>query len=45
MAPEIYKTKSYGATVDIFSLGVIFYYIVYGKMPFGNEFNEVCHFK
>ncbi|CAD8118742.1 unnamed protein product [Paramecium sonneborni] len=41
MAPEIFKTKQYDQQIDVFSLGVIFYYIVFGKMPFGSDFNEV----
>ncbi len=34
VAPEIFKTKHYDSKIDIFSLGVVFYILVYGKMPF-----------
>ncbi|EAS07778.1 Serine/Threonine kinase domain protein (macronuclear) [Tetrahymena thermophila SB210] len=34
MAPEILKQKSYGFEVDVYSLGVILYYMVQGKYPF-----------
>lgn len=49
MAPEVFKNKSYDQKVDIFSLGVIFYFLVFGKFPFeakeGEEIlklNEKC---
>ena len=34
VAPEIFKTKFYDSKIDVFSLGVVFYILVYGKMPF-----------
>jgi serine/threonine protein kinase len=34
VAPEIFKTKSYDLKVDVFSLGVVFFILVYGRMPF-----------
>ena len=34
MAPEIFKIKKYDFKVDIFSAGVIFYALVFGKLPF-----------
>ncbi|KAL4491230.1 hypothetical protein ABPG72_021616 [Tetrahymena utriculariae] len=34
MAPEILKQKSYGFEVDVYSFGVILYYMVQGKFPF-----------
>jgi len=30
MAPEIFKTKQYDQTIDVYSLGIVFYYIVFG---------------
>jgi serine/threonine-protein kinase ULK/ATG1 len=34
MAPEIIQNKPYDKKVDIWSLGVITYQLVYGKLPF-----------
>ncbi|EGR31985.1 protein kinase domain protein [Ichthyophthirius multifiliis] len=49
IAPEIFKTKSYDSKVDIFSLGVVFYILIFGKMPFNAAnpdqlllLNEIC---
>lgn len=38
MAPEIYFGKKYDSKCDIFSLGVIFYYLLYYKYPFQLQF-------
>ena len=40
MAPEIFKSKHYDSKIDIFSLGVVFYILVYGKMPFEGKDQE-----
>lgn len=40
VAPEIFKTKNYDQKIDIFSLGVVFYILVYGKMPFEGKDQE-----
>ncbi|CAK92888.1 unnamed protein product (macronuclear) [Paramecium tetraurelia] len=40
MAPQIFKTKQNDQQIDVFSLGVIFYYTVFGRMLFGTNFNE-----
>ena len=34
MAPEVIERKSYNSKVDIWSLGVIAYMILAGKVPF-----------
>lgn len=34
MAPEILEDKKYGIKVDIWSLGVVFYHMLYGEYPF-----------
>jgi serine/threonine protein kinase len=40
VAPEIFRTKNYDQKIDIFSLGVVFYILVYGKMPFEGKDQE-----
>ncbi|EGR32213.1 protein kinase domain protein [Ichthyophthirius multifiliis] len=49
IAPEIFKTFQYNQKVDVFSLGVIFYILLYGKLPFDSntveniiKLNEKC---
>jgi cGMP-dependent protein kinase len=37
MAPEIILNKGYGTAVDYWSLGVMLYEFVCGKLPFGND--------
>lgn len=34
LAPEIIKNKEYGIKIDIWSLGVLLYFIIVGKVPF-----------
>lgn len=41
MAPEVYEGLPYGLPVDIYSLGVIFYQLLTGMLPFiSNNFDE-----
>jgi serine/threonine protein kinase len=37
MAPEILEEKPYGLTCDIYSMGVNFYQMVFGKYPFNGR--------
>lgn len=37
-APEMLKRKGYnGQLIDIWCIGVILYFMIEGKMPFGNQ--------
>jgi len=40
IAPEIFKSKIYDAIVDIFSLGGVFYILIFGRMPFDSPQTE-----
>ena len=40
MAPEIFENMGYSLEVDIWSLGVIMYYIIIGKLPFNKQNQE-----
>ncbi|KAI8970636.1 kinase-like domain-containing protein [Trametes punicea] len=40
MAPEVHLRQSYGYAADIFSLGVVFYEMLNGKLPFGIGFHD-----
>lgn len=37
VAPEIFHSDYYDSKVDIFSAGVIFYYLIYGILPFESD--------
>ncbi len=37
MAPEIFQSEYYDKKCDIWSLGVIMYQLVYGKLPFSTS--------
>ncbi|SCP05783.1 serine/threonine protein kinase, putative [Plasmodium ovale] len=42
LAPEIIKNKEYGIKIDIWSLGVLIFFIITGKVPFtGKNANEL----
>lgn len=34
MAPEVIEFKSYGTLVDMFSLGAVYYQMLFGNLPF-----------
>ena len=38
LAPEIYRQETYDEKIDIFSLGIILYFMLAGKLPFQSDF-------
>lgn len=44
MAPEVYRGDKYGATVDIYSLGIVMYRLFnHGRLPFMPSYPEPIH--
>jgi len=42
MAPEVLERRPYGINADIWSLGIVFYYMLTGKYPYnGLNSNEI----
>ncbi|EGR31402.1 protein kinase domain protein [Ichthyophthirius multifiliis] len=49
IAPEVFNHSQYNQKIDVFSLGIIFYILLYGKLPFDSntleniiKLNEKC---
>jgi calcium/calmodulin-dependent protein kinase I len=40
LAPEMYRQENYDEKIDIFSLGIILYFMLAGKLPFQSDFLE-----
>ncbi|KAM3137614.1 hypothetical protein pb186bvf_010228 [Paramecium bursaria] len=40
MAPEIMEMKQYGLQADMYSLGVLFYQLIYGEFPFTGDLGQ-----
>ncbi|CAD8161942.1 unnamed protein product [Paramecium pentaurelia] len=41
MAPEVVQSKQYQNTADIFSLGCLFYLMIYGELPFSDKNHQI----
>lgn len=40
MAPQIIHGEGYSFAADLWSIGVFFYEMVCGELPFGNDFDD-----
>lgn len=40
VSPEIIKKVSYGKETDIWSFGIIIYFLLYGDFPFSSDYND-----
>ena len=44
MAPECLKNNKYDSKTDIWSLGILYYELLYGKVPFyADSEKEIAH--
>ena len=43
MAPEIITMREYDERADIYSLGIMFYEILFGESPFQLSDNDIIH--
>ena len=41
MAPQLLKSKKYSSKCDIWSIGVIYFEMLYGEKPFGNAMSQM----
>ena len=41
MAPEIWRGEDYDSKVDIWSLGVVMYYLLSGSHPFDGDLDQI----
>ena len=41
MAPEIIEGLNYSFSSDFYSIGILLYYLLYNKFPYGNEENDI----
>ncbi|CAD8092817.1 unnamed protein product [Paramecium sonneborni] len=42
VAPEIFRSRNYDQKIDVFSLGIVYYILVFGKMPFeGSDQDDI----
>lgn len=42
--PEMFRKDSYNKSIDVWSMGVVIYYIYYGAMPFSNSGGCYCEY-
>ncbi|GES90731.1 putative calmodulin-dependent protein kinase type 1 [Rhizophagus clarus] len=41
MAPEIFRNSGYGKPIDLWSIGVITYFLLFGFVPFDGNYEEI----